>query len=83
MEPKSEPKSNIFSIRVCNNSFSNHQQEGQFEHGVDWSCRRGGRDRSIFGTRHDQQFGVRCLLSVNNDMKACVVDKLMAHEKVR
>jgi hypothetical protein len=30
---------------------------------------------------HDQQFGVCRLLSVNNDLKAHVVVKLMAHQK--
>ena len=40
--------------------------------------REGGRDRSVLGTRHDQQFGVCFLLSVNNDIRASVVDKLMA-----
>ena len=40
---------------------------------------RGG-DRSVLGTGHDhqQQFGVCFLLSVNNDIRASVVDKLMA-----
>lgn len=36
-----------------------------------------GREGSL-SVGHDQQFGVCFLLSVNNDIRASVVDKLMA-----